>query len=254
MCSNVGVAALLRAFNYMIEYQAQIQPGLNYSSMSPGAIVDTIRRFTIPIALYFRDADENNLKSFRGRYGSGAPLRYCLAMLEIVQGEYSEFDAPGLREYIQEHSYETVNRAAQLLRDVEDIVRKLTIAILKRKYGEESDDWWRGGVPMQIRGSAAQKSESSEEGGHPNRYLDLLDYKKIAAQPSVWLDFVNYWTFDKRLRSKNDRLNWMDKLARIRNRVSHSGRRYVTTGEVDFLDNTWIQVEDAWSQYCLDHP
>ena len=252
--SNVGIAALLRAFKHMIDYQVQIEPTLDYSNIGPDGIVETIRRFTLPIALYFENADANTLKSFRGRYGSGAPLQYCLAMLEIVQGKYAEFDAPGLQEYIHEHSYETVNRAAQLLRDIEDTVRKLTIEILKSQHGEELEDWWRGGVPMAIRGSAAQKSETSEEGGHANRFLDLLDYKKIAAQPGAWLNFANYWTFDSRLRSKNDRLNWMDRLARIRNRVFHSGRRHVSAGEVEFLENTWIQVEDAWSQYCLDHP
>ena len=142
----------------------------------------------------------------------------------------------------------TIAHAQQLVTEIEDAIRKVTLTVLKAKYGDGESGWWRQGVPSPVRSSAASMSETSVEGGTADSYLGLIDYKKIAEQSSVWRDFERYWTVDRSLRSKNDRLAWMVHLNTIRNRLSHSGRRHVTDDEVEFLENTWAHVGDEWDR------
>ena len=119
--------------------------------------------------------------------------------------------------------------------------------MLKARYGKEDDRWWWEGVPQDVRGRAGLMSQTSEEGGQPHEFLELIHYKKIAEQPKLWQDdFERYWTIDRSLRTKKDKLAWLDRLSKIRNRISHSGRRHVTNDEIDFLGEVWVHVLEQW--------
>lgn len=240
LCTNLGISALLRVFRTILEYQRTGRDNLDFDKLSPDAIVGSVDMYVEPIIHWFNNQIDSDLATFKGRYGGGAPRMYSFALMEIVHRAIPQFDPPGLAEYIQEHSTETISYAQQSITEIEDAIRAITIAILRGRYGEES--WWREGVPQDVRGQAAQRSELNVERGEPHQFLDLLDYKKIAEQPKHWREFENYWTIDRTLRSKSDKLDWMDRLSTIRNRAFHSGRRYVTNEEITFLEETWAHV------------
>ena len=248
LCTNLGISALLRVFRIILEYQEAGRDDFDYHRLSPDAIMGTVTDLVAPIIRRFDTEDESTLSGFRGRYGSGAPRMYGFALMEIINCANPQFDPPGLAEYIQGHSAETIKHAQQLITEIEDAIRQLTFALLKGKYGDDGDDWWREGIPQGIRGQAAQKSEMSEDGGEPHQFLDLLDYKKIAEQSKHWRDFEPHWTIDRTLQSKSDKLAWMDRLSAVRNRVYHSGRRHVTKEEIAFLEEVWIHVEGEWEK------
>ncbi len=243
LCTNLGIAALLRLFYAALEDKKKQEDHIEFEKLSPDALVGTVTDLVTPVIGWFSNP-EANTDRFRGHYGSGAAPAYAFALMEIVNSRYADFNPPGLQDYVQEHSTETIGRARELITFIEDSIRDVTFEVLKSKYGDDDNSWWREGVPQSVRGTAAQRAEMSEEVGERHQFLDLLDYKKIAEQSKNWRDFESKWTIDGDARTKNDKLAWMDRLNRIRNRLFHSGRRHITNEEVVFLENVWVHVEE----------
>ncbi len=244
LCTNLGVAALLRAFKEMLDYVISTQGDDGLHSYSPDAIVEMARPLAEPVVRWFCEAsDAEVMDRFRGHYGSGAIPAYAFGLMEIVHRSNADFAPKGLEDHIQQYNAKTLTYARELIADIEDSIRNVTFSTLKEKYGTANNSWWREGVPQKVRGAAALKAETSTEGGEPHQFLDLLDYKKIAEWSKNWPSFQDLWSVEESARSKADRLAWMDRLSGIRNRVSHSGRRRVTSEEVVFLERIWEHVE-----------
>ena len=254
LCTNLGVSALLRLFRVILDYLSYARRDVQYQTLSPDAVVGMVSEFVSPIIEWFNAEYDSDRSRFRGRFGSGGPIVYALNLMEIIHTRFSEFNPPDLAEHIRAGSVITISRAQQLVTEIEDAIRNVTLTVLKTKYGEDESGWWRQGVPQTVRSSAASMSETSVEGGKPDNYLGLIDYKKIAEQSTVWRDFERYWTVDRSLRSKSDRLEWMNRLNAIRNRLSHSGRRHVADDEVAFLETIWAHVGDEWEQLRNQSP
>ena len=254
LCTNFGVSALLRLFGVILDHLSYARRDVDYQTLSPDAIVGTVAEFVPPIVDWFNTEYDSNQSRFRGSFGSGGPIVYAFNLMEIIHSRFKDFQPPGLAEHIREGNQSTISNAQQLVAEIEDAIRKVTLTVLKAKYGEDESGWWRQGVPSTVRSSAASMSETSVEGGTPDNYLGLIDYKKIAEQSAVWRDFERYWTVDRSLRSKSDRLAWMDRLNTIRNRLSHSGRRHVTDEEVRFLEEIWTHVGDEWERLRNQSP
>ena len=248
LCTNLGIAALLRMFHAVLVYIKENRANIEYDRLSPDAIVGLTADLVNIVVDWFNNAGDSDLTIFRGRYGSGAPIAYGFALMEVINRTNAGFSPPGLSEYIEEHSNESLSHARELITEIEDDIRNMTIAILKNKYPEAPQSWWREGVPQSVRGNAAQRAETSEEGGEPHQFLDLIDYKRIAEQSKNWGDFEGRFTVDRSARSKSARLSWMDRLNTIRNRVSHSGRRHVTSEEIVFLEDVWFHVDEQWEE------
>ena len=243
LCSNNGVAALMRLFSAVLHHLDTQLGGADYTNRSADAIVGLTVELVEPAIDWFRQASDVDMQKFRGHYGSGAIPAYAFALMEIVHKSFSSFCPAGLQDYMESHNVGAVRQAREFIAEIEDGIREVTFEILRRNYGQEHDSWWRTGVPQVVRARAAQKAETSEEGGAPHQFLDLIDYKKIAEQSSNWSHFNDSWSVDPTARSKDEKLSWMNRVNAIRNRVFHSGRRRVTTDEVTFLEEIWIHVE-----------
>ena len=254
LCTNLGVSALLRLFQAMLEHLRYGNADVDYRILSPDAIVGMVSDFVSPIVEWFNTSYDLDPSRFRGRFGGSAPRVYAFNLMEIINARFPGFAPPGLTEHIRAGSANTISNAQQLVTEIEDTIREVTLTVLKTKYGGDESGWWREGVPQTVRSSAASRSEMSVEGGEADKYMDLLDYKKIAEQSKVWRDFERHWTIDRSLRSKSDKLQWMDRLSTIRNRLSHSGRRHVTDDEVAFLEGVWAHVGDEWHRLSSQSP
>ena len=240
LCTNRGVAGLLRVFKAMLDHK-QSMDGLDYREYSPEAIVGIVNELSEPIIERFNDFSSEQLTQFRGRYGTGAARIYAFIFMQLIHEASPTFDPPGLQDFIVEGSSETIAEAQLLVSESEDSIRDITLKVLRDIYGE---DWWREGVPTTVRTNAAQRSEQSDEPGESHQFLDLIDFKKIAEQSKHWRTFEPVWKMDPKLRSKNDTLAWMDRLSGIRNRAFHSGRRQVSSEEIAFLQAVHGFVQD----------
>lgn len=243
LCTNLGIAALLRLFNAAFTHVSQNQENFDHHKLSTDALVGVVADLMSPVINWFNNATDSDMDRFRGHFGGGAPRAYAFSLMEIVHNQHSPFSPPGLEQHTQEFSAESVNKALEYVTAIEDAIREVTIVVLEQKYGSDVENWWRVGVPLSVRTKAAQKAEADEEGGIPHQFLDLVDYKTIAEVSKNWLDFDRKWTLDPNARSKSDKLAWMDRLNRIRRRVSHSGRRSVSQDDIEFLEEVWVHVE-----------
>ena len=163
LCTNLGIAALLRVFNASLEFKRG-QGNIEYDRLSPDAIIGSVTDIISLIIDWFNDSSELDAERFRGRYGSGAPIRYAFALMEIIHESNPSFNPPGLDEYIRGYSIESINKAQQLITDIEDTIRDMTMAILKSRYGEEPEDWWRGGCSSECARKRCAASGNKRRG------------------------------------------------------------------------------------------
>ena len=179
LCTNLGVSALLRLFRVMLDHIGYTRPGVEYQTLSPDAIVGMVTEFVPPIIEWFNAEYDSNQSRFRGRFGSGGPIVYAYNLMEIIHSRFPDFQPPGLAEHIKEGSQSMITHAQQLVTEIEDAIRQVTLTVLKAKYGESESGWWRQGVPSIVRSSAASTAETSVEGGAPDIYLGLSITRKL---------------------------------------------------------------------------
>jgi predicted transcriptional regulator len=123
--------------------------------------------------------------------------------------------------------YLEYRRAPVVLGDMYEIVRNVEVRLhrfIKRvfiaEFGEE--DWWRGGVPDQIRAEcAALREKDPEPAAEPYNYTHLIALREILDRK--WSVLSKYLPAEVG-QNKKDLLERLVQLNRIRNNVMHPVR------------------------------
>lgn len=145
-----------------------------------------------------------------------------------------DLDIEGVKFYLAYSGKEfRAGETYELLSEIERTLHKQIERILKQKYGEEEADWWRRGVPENVRQDCVKLRESDSEfsGDPPYAYTTLIHLKSIIDK--------EWPLFEKRLpepvvKSKQGKQGIMDdlrKLNGVRNRVMHPVRGAPPTEE-----------------------
>ena len=245
LCTNNGVRALLRFAKEAIAYETKRLNIQEPWKLSPSQMMDRIQYLAEPVIEYFVDSDEQTvMKEFRQRdFGSGGYRNSAMRVMALVRERYSEFEPEGLAEFLAESEEGNIESARNLVSGIENSVRQVTFRVLDNGYGGGVDDWWRPAVSQSIRQAAAQRSEGSEEAGEPHEFLMLFDYKHIAE--NNWQYFDGVWAHSSSERGRKAQLGWFDELNPIRNRLSHSGRQYITSKELAWLQELALHVSSV---------
>lgn len=112
------------------------------------------------------------------------------------------------------------------IRNIETQLHSKIKKILIEEFGEEN--WWRNGVPVEIRRSAADSQEKDAEPIDKYCYTSFIDLKKIL--DAKWVIFSKSLLKDV-ASNKRKLLTHLDKLNRIRNSVMHPVRNHNFTDE-----------------------
>ncbi len=235
LCTNNGITALLRFVREALSYELSRRNISEPWKSSPHELLDLIKYLLEPIVDYFAGADADAvMKEFRQRdYGSSGYRNSAMRVMALVHEKFQKFDPEGLSEFLAQSNEGNIETARNLVGTIENVIRDVTFRILDERYEGSVDDWWRPAIPQNIRRSASARMEESDEGGEAHEFLNLVDYKTIA--DSNWQDFDNIWAMSPTDRSKRAQLGWFDRLNTLRNRLSHTGRRYITPEELDWL-------------------
>ena len=149
--------------------------------------------------------------------------------MNLVHTMHADFDPEGLREYIQSKNTSGVAEARQLVPDIQLMIHQIVIEVLKQEY---DDQWWREGVPQNIRPEVAARREESNDDGEVESFFELINYKSIAEKN--W-ELLGPFLAIGDAKSKKFQLGWFSKLHGIRLRVAHPERGPVSPAEVEFL-------------------
>jgi hypothetical protein len=163
--------------------------------------------------------------------GSQSPIRICRE-LEKKGIHCSRFDVRMYLEY---------RRAPVVLGDMYEAVRNIEVRLhrfIKRvfiaEFGEE--EWWRGGVPDNIRAEcAALREKDPEPAPEPYNYTHLMGLREILDRK--WSVLSRYLALEV-TQNKKELMERLVQLNRIRNNVMHPVRGGMLTEEAfEFVYN-----------------
>jgi len=234
---NIGILCFIRIASDLLGF-IKNNWGEDYSKKNGKEIAELIFDYLEPVFEHINAFDNHKIDQFR-KHGTN-PSGVESAVREFqsaIHDKFKEFDPEGLQKWIIDNSgkfNEIVRTAAEKF---ESGIKNKTFAILQEKLG---GNWWKEGVPPEIRKSAANTKIDANSDEPDYEFLHLPDYKKIISISKNW-DLFKPIFADPRIKSnKDEQLKWFDKLIPIRNKVSHS--RKVTLEDHTFMTqlNEWL--------------
>lgn len=115
---------------------------------------------------------------------------------------------------------------------------------LKENY-PDGDDWWREGVPSQVRKKCMDRREDEKGANGPEQYMTTIDYLNIAS--ANWRGcFEEYFSFTKD-GGKDKKLAWVKDLSRIRNITHHEEKWPATKQDIEFVRDIHAKVFERFT-------
>jgi hypothetical protein len=180
---------------------------------------------------------------YRKSYGTGGRASYYRNLQRAIRDKRPEFAAPGLDEYLRRADKEVINTAREIVGEIEIFMRDDIKRTLVAEYGSV---WEQQGVPRPTRKKTGELANEKN--------LDLPPSKQVTAWDCMYfIDYHNVLTyshdmwqkqFAKRYTKPGDeqlsgswknRLDWVQDLNEIRNRVMHPQTQGVSDDEFELL-------------------
>jgi DGQHR domain-containing protein len=197
------------------------------------------------------DEQRQAFRALRGNQGQTAGTRHAQ---KSIQNLVPAFQPEGLKEFLDREKAQTNERAGRLIAEIELLLARSIIAILKAEFGMEGDAWWYDGVPKPVRTMVTTRQEEDDnKAGSKEAYLDLIHYRSIIT--NNWLLFGS--TFGYGQGSKDKRTIWLQNVNEIRKVVAHASRgSSVSFEQLSELENylSWLngQVGGEGQQGAAD--
>jgi len=157
----------------------------------------------------------------------------------IKDGEYCPVE-----QMVEQHPQKDRNRNRKtrdtVIDEIEPTIIKIVQNKLKQHFG--SEDWWMEGVPVAIRNKCSIRKNEDKSKEPESSFLDLIDQKDIIL--NNFNIFGNSFTMQgDEKNSKKEKLNWLVKTNKIRNKCSHGAREIVTQEELEFVKKIYEWLE-----------
>jgi len=194
--------------------------GKNLSALSNEELARETAAYGEALGQYFNSLSEDGRKGFRDLRGIQGQTKRTRRCQLFLRERFSEFNPPGLDQFIAEEKAQTNIRAKEVIDRIETNLQKLIVEELKREFGTSDTEWWTLGVPKSIRLKVTQRFEE-EDGrrGGKEYYFDLIDYRTIATATENWEIFEPLLGYGK--GNKEKRTSWMSFVNERRKIVAH---------------------------------
>nr|AAU83114.1 conserved hypothetical protein [uncultured archaeon GZfos26F9] len=233
ICTNGGIIALIRVLKTILDHLVNIE-NIDIKRMKPSELLDGIWKYQKPICEYLGFASTKILQGFRRQYGEGGYSACTNALLWAINKEYNNFDSPGLQQWIQSQNSVNNPRAYDIISVIETRLVGHITAKLKEEFGEDISQWWHKGISESIREPATKRANADGEYRHPEKYVELIDWKDIISHNFDL--FGDSFTIDaKPTDSKKKKLSWLVKVNEIRRIVAHPPRGAVSDSDLEYL-------------------
>ncbi len=243
---NKGVTAIIMLLSDILELTIEItNQDVNKSTIK--IHFEESKKYLDSLIRFVKNVNENTKNILMREKGGSAPSIYWRNFQVHLNTEYKEFNPIGLAEYIKNEERALNSKTYEIIKNIEEYMRKDFKIKLVGKYGEE---WaWKKGVPEKIQDDAEsrmrKKNRSRSKDNETEEWdnLNLIHYREIASQNwtytnedktrSPFLD--QYYTIQGEEKlNKEDKTKWFVVLNEIRNIVSHSSSDQVTEEQYSF--------------------
>jgi hypothetical protein len=155
--------------------------------------------------------------ALRGTQGQTAGMRHAQ---QYIQSRFPDFNPDGLHEFLERESARTNDQAMSLVSDIERVLSRAVISVLKEHFGTDGERWWWEGVPKAVRAPATKlQDDDKNQRGSREAYLTLIHYRAIVQHN--WPLTESLVGRGKRNWSKDRRTEWIAQANEIRKLAAH---------------------------------
>jgi DNA sulfur modification protein DndB len=239
---NVGIEAILRALSDIIDH-VKDRENIDPLKASTEELVDACQYFLDPLIEHLDGLSADEGAEYRKSYGTGGRASYYRNLQLAIRNKRPDFAAPGLDEYLRRADKEVINKAREIVGELEVFMRDDIKMTLVQEYGTA---WEQQGVPRTTRKKTGELANEKN--------LDLLPTKQVTAWDCMYfIDYHNVLAYTHDMWQKHfakqytkpgdeqlsgswkNRLDWVKDLNEIRNRVMHPQTQGVDEDEFELL-------------------
>ena len=243
---NDGIATCIQVLRNIFDHLEK--SGKKLIHLSNEELSDLIMPYGEVLGEYFASFNEDERKRFRELRGVQGVTTRVKRSQQAIHQKIKSFNPEGLQEFIATEKAQTNKKAKEIIDDIEIKLQKFILSELKREFGDDENEWWMLGVPLEIRKRVSERfeEEGGKRGGREN-YFDLIHYRKIILDN--WTIFEKVLGHEKEGRSKDAKTSWLNFINEKRKVVSHP-----TSAVIISLEDL-AKVEDygSWLNMQIDN-
>jgi DNA sulfur modification protein DndB len=239
---NVGIEAILRILSDIVDHLIA-EEGIDPLKASAGDLVDACQYYLDPLIEHLDGLSAEQGAEYRKSYGTGGRATYYRNLQLAIRDERPDFTAPGLDDYLRRADKDVINTAREIVGEIEVLMRDEIKRTLIEEYGA---GWEQEGVPRPTRKKTGELANEKNLDLPPNKQVTawdcmyFIDYHNVLTYShDMWqARFAKQYTRpgDEQLPgSWKKRLDWVQDLNDIRNRVMHPQTQGVDDEEFDLL-------------------
>lgn len=241
---NDGVTVCINVLR-SIFHHLQTVKRVPLSVLDDSELVEAVRPWAKTVGNYFATMTSGQMIQFRALRGVQGQTAGTRRLEEAVRQFQSDFDPPGLREFLEREKAQTTTRAYEKIQLIEQILQATVLSELKSEFGPNEEDWWFPGVPKNVRKKVDDRinEEAGKTGGREQNF-DLIDYREIIQ--SNWPLFEAVLARGK--GSKENRTKWIVEVNDLRKPVMHASKGQslpITEGQLALLQeiHDWLESQ-----------
>ena len=244
LAMNDGVTACINVLRGIL-YHLQNSKAFRLGTLSNSELIDVIAPWAKIVGKHFSSSTSDQMIQFRALRGVQGQTTGTRRLEEAIQRIRTEFDPPGLAEFLKREKAQTTARAYEEIKAIEQIIQATVLGELKSEFGTNEEDWWFAGIPKGVRKKVDDRinEEAGKSGGREQNF-DFIDYREI--MNSNWNLFES--ALGRGKGSKENRTKWIVEVNDLRKRVMHASKGQslpITEEQVALLEDIhrWLESQ-----------
>lgn len=220
LAMNDGVTVCINVLRSVLNH-LQNTKRFRLGSLSNQELVEVITPWAKIVGQYFSSLTPEQMSQFRALRGVQGQTTGTRRLEEAIQRVQSNFNPPGLAEFLKREKAQTTARAYEKIKTIEQVLQTNILRELKSEFGPNEEDWWFPAVPKSVRKKVDDRinEEAGKSGGREQNF-DLIDYREIIQEN--WALFES--TLGRGSGGKEKRTKWIVEVNDLRKRVMHASK------------------------------
>lgn len=233
LLKNVGIAALFRLFNDILEH-LQDNNNVPCNTTSAKTLFDKSKEYLEIFAEALKNAPAADIERMSKQYGSGGPEKVAREFQRWINLKNSKFNPAGLDEYIKDSSGCYNEEVHKMLLEFFEKIRGFVFSTLKKEAPEE---WWYEKIPEKIKTECAVARVKDNNKREDSFYLDkFTDLSEVVEYN--WKSLGKIFADPSEGGKRKDKIKWLSQFASYQIRVTKPERDPITEREFKFISET----------------